>query len=72
MSDDVVRQLRKALDSRVVIEQAKGMIAVQRGLPVDAAFEQLRGEARRRRTSIKLVASEVVEAHDGCVNGAPG
>lgn len=72
MSDDVVRQLREALDSRVVIEQAKGMIAVQRGLPVDAAFEQLRGEARRRRTSIKLVASEVVRTHDGSVNGASG
>jgi AmiR/NasT family two-component response regulator len=62
---DVVSQLRQALDSRVVIEQAKGMIAVQRGLPVAAAFDQLRAEARRRRLSIHLVAAEVVRAHDG-------
>lgn len=62
---DLVRQLRTALDTRVVIEQAKGMIAVQRGLPVEVAFEQLRAEARRRRLSIHLVAAEVVQAHDG-------
>ena len=61
---DVVRQLREALDSRVVIEQAKGMIAVQRRLPVAAAFEQLRTEARRRRVSIHVVAAEVVQAHE--------
>lgn len=66
---DLVRQLRTALDSRVIIEQAKGMIAVQRGLPVDAAFEQLRTEARRRRLSIHLVAAEVVQAHDGSAVG---
>ena len=64
---DVVRQLQEALDSRVVIEQAKGMIAVQQGLPVSAAFEQLRSEARCRRLSIHLVAAEVVQAHDGSV-----
>lgn len=62
---DVVRQLQEALDSRVVIEQAKGIIAVQQGLPVSAAFDRLRAEARRRRLSIHLVAAEVVQAHDG-------
>jgi AmiR/NasT family two-component response regulator len=45
--DPVVRQLKEALDSRVVIEQAKGMIAVQCGLPVADAFEKLRAEAVR-------------------------
>ncbi|MFZ9697278.1 MAG: ANTAR domain-containing protein [Ilumatobacteraceae bacterium] len=54
-----------ALDSRVVIEQAKGIIAVQRGLPTRDAFETLRAEARRRRVAIHLVAAEVVRDHDG-------
>ena len=66
--DDVVRQLQTALDSRVVIEQAKGIIAVQRGLPTHAAFDELRTEARRRRMTIHLVAAEVVQGHDGSVS----
>lgn len=67
--DTTIRQLQQALDSRVVIEQAKGMIAVQRGLALAEAFEQLRSEARRRRQSIHVVAAEVVCAHDGALNG---
>jgi AmiR/NasT family two-component response regulator len=66
-AETAVRQLQEALDSRVVIEQAKGMIAVQRGLPLADAFEQLRSEARRRRQSIHAVAAEVVWAHDGAL-----
>lgn len=65
VDDDLVRQLQTALDSRVLIEQAKGMIAVQRGLPTRSAFEVLRSEARRRRIALHLVAAEVVQAHDG-------
>ena len=67
--DPVVRQLKEALDSRVVIEQAKGMIAVQCGLPVADAFEKLRAEARRRRESIHVVAAEVVRTHDRVLDG---
>jgi AmiR/NasT family two-component response regulator len=63
--DEVVRQLQTALDSRVIIEQAKGIVAVQRGLPTGAAFETLRAEARRRRVTIHTVAAEVVQSHDG-------
>lgn len=62
--DEVVRQLRTALDSRVVIEQAKGMVAVRDGLPTAAAFERIRSEARRRRVPIHDVAREIVVAHD--------
>lgn len=67
MTDETVRQLQEALDTRVVIEQAKGMIAVQHGLAVGAAFEQLRSEARRRRSSIRSVAGEVVRAHEDAI-----
>ena len=64
-ADEVVRQLRTALDSRVVIEQAKGIIAVQRGLPTREAFQTLRAEARRRRVALREIAAEVVRDHDG-------
>lgn len=67
MTDDAVRQLQEALDTRVVIEQAKGILAVRQGLPVGAAFEQLRSEARRRRSSIRSVAGDVVQAHEDSI-----
>jgi AmiR/NasT family two-component response regulator len=66
-SDEVVRQLQTALDSRIVIEQAKGIIAVRQGVPTQAAFENLRSEARRRRVALRDIAAEVVRDHDGSV-----
>ena len=53
-------QLQQALSSRIVIEQAKGVIAGERGIPVDDAFELLRKHARRNSASISLVAEAVV------------
>lgn len=53
-------QLRIALDSRVIIEQAKGMISVTHTISVDQAFELLRRHARSRNASIHAVAEAVV------------
>lgn len=53
-------QLREALNSRVVIEQAKGILAAERGISVDDAFELLRRHARSYRTSLRSVADAVV------------
>ena len=54
-------QLQDALDSRIVIEQAKGMLARDHGISVDAAFDLLRGHARRNRVPLRGVATAVVE-----------
>lgn len=54
-------QLQEALDSRVVIEQAKGILAAERGISVDDAFELLRRHARNFRTSLRSVAEAVVK-----------
>jgi len=53
-------QLRFALESRIVIEQAKGVLMERFDLPADAAFELLRTAARSSRTKIHAVAAEVV------------
>jgi transcriptional regulator with GAF, ATPase, and Fis domain len=53
-------QLRKALDSRVVIEQAKGMMVVPSHIDFDDAFRRLRSYARARRLGIAAVAESIV------------
>ncbi|HET8740077.1 MAG TPA: GAF and ANTAR domain-containing protein [Acidimicrobiia bacterium] len=61
----IIDQLQTALDSRVAIEQAKGMVAQDTGLEMDEAFALIRGYARdnneRLRTVAEKVASGVLE-----------
>ena len=58
-------QLQKALDSRVVIEQAKGVLAARHHLHIDDAFQQLRARARKTSRKLHDVAREVVEEQPG-------
>lgn len=60
-SSRLTEQLQTALDTRVVIEQAKGMLAGQLGMPVADAFELLRGHARDRSERLHDVALAVVQ-----------
>jgi GAF domain-containing protein len=60
--DLLAEQLQFALNSRVVIEQAKGVLIAQLGVGPDAAFESLRGRARGTRRRLIEVAEEVVRA----------
>ena len=53
-------QLRQALENRVVIEQAKGILAAQHGISVTQAFERLRGYARSHNASTRAVADAIV------------
>jgi len=54
-------QLEQALTSRVIVEQAKGILAARWAVTVDDAFTRLRGYARARQRSLHDVAREVVE-----------
>ena len=54
------RQLEQALESRVLIEQAKGVLAERLGIPPQDAFELMRSAARRTRVTIRELAHEVV------------
>lgn len=58
-------QLQHALDSRIVIEQAKGILAERRGIGVEEAFELLRGAARSNRVKVQDLARAVVGGDGG-------
>jgi transcriptional regulator with GAF, ATPase, and Fis domain len=61
----VTEQLQIALNSRVVIEQAKGLIAQRLGIDMDGAFAALRGFARVRNLKLSDVARAVIAGHTG-------
>lgn len=53
-------QLQTALNSRVIIEQAKGMLAQRGDLSMDAAFDRLRHHARSRNVRLSELARQIV------------
>lgn len=53
-------QLQHALESRVIIEQAKGALSQRLGTSPDEAFELLRAQARGERRKLRDVAAEIV------------
>jgi GAF domain-containing protein len=57
----VNEQLQTALTSRVIIEQAKGVVAQHAGLSMDAAFNQLRDYARSHNLRLGEVARQLAE-----------
>jgi GAF domain-containing protein len=57
---ELAEQLQRALDARVVIEQAKGALVARHGLSEQEAFERMRRQARRERRPVADVAAEVM------------
>ncbi len=56
----VNEQLTHALNSRVVIEQAKGMVAERCQIGIDQAFNRMRFHARNHNRRLADVASDVI------------
>jgi len=57
---ELAGQLQGALDSRKVIEQAKGVLMGKNGISARDAYEQLRARARSERRKLGAVCAEIV------------
>jgi AmiR/NasT family two-component response regulator len=53
-------QLNNALNSRVIIEQAKGMICQATNCDMDDAFNRLRAHARNHNEGLTVLATRLV------------
>lgn len=60
-SQRLTSQLQHALDTRVVVEQAKGKVSEQLGVEVPEAFERMRQYARSNRMKVHDVARRIIE-----------
>ena len=60
-AEERIAQLEEALDSRIVIEQAKGVLAERLAISVGEAFDILRYAARSHRIKLHEIAGRVVE-----------
>ncbi|WP_165491732.1 GAF domain-containing protein [Egibacter rhizosphaerae] len=58
---ELSEQLQRALESRLVIERVKGLLAERHGIDADEAFQRLRREARSNHQRIHDAARAVLE-----------
>lgn len=66
-SDTLNEQLQTALNSRVVIEQAKGKLAERLGVDMDQAFSLLRDFARARNRRLSELAQAFVDGTENLI-----
>jgi transcriptional regulator with GAF, ATPase, and Fis domain len=71
LAEEQVEQLRTAMSSRAVIEQAKGILMAVRGLTDDQAFQELVSQSQRDNVKLRVLASRFVAMATGrVVDGA--
>ena len=62
---DQARNMRLAMESRAVIEQAKGVLMAQRHIDAESAFEILRDASQRYNRKLRDIAAGIVESAKG-------
>ncbi len=60
-SASIATQLRSALNSRLIVEQAKGVVTEARDVGADEAFAMLLRYARAKQLRLSVVASAVID-----------
>lgn len=59
--EELIGQLQRALEARVVVERAVGILMAVAEVDAAGAFEQIRRSARSARRSVRDVANDVIE-----------
>jgi GAF domain-containing protein len=59
---DQAHHMRVAMESRAVIEQAKGVLMAQRGIDATQAFDMLRDASQRYNRKLREIAAGIVES----------
>jgi GAF domain-containing protein len=59
---DQAHNMRLAMESRAVIEQAKGVLMAQRGIDAQQAFDMLREASQRYNRKLRDIAAGIVES----------
>ena len=59
---DQAHNMRLAMESRAVIEQAKGVLMAQRGIDADEAFDTLRDASQRYNRKLRDIAAGIIES----------
>jgi GAF domain-containing protein len=57
----LAEHLKKALDSRALIDQALGVLMTRRGISAEQAFDELARESQNTNTKLRDLAARVVE-----------
>jgi AmiR/NasT family two-component response regulator len=61
-NDELRRNLESALETRGVIDQAKGILIAREGITADVAFDVLKRASQRTNRKLHQIAQEMVEA----------
>lgn len=62
VQSDVTKAMSRVVESRALIEQAKGVLMVTYGVDADRAFDILRWRSQATQVKLKTVAAEFVNA----------
>lgn len=62
--ENEIRRLRNDLETRKVIEKAKGIMMKKYGLTEEASFKRIQQQSMKNRTTMKKVAQAVIMANE--------
>ena len=62
---DQAHNMRRAMESRAVIEQAKGVLMAQRGIDAQQAFDMLREASQRYNRKLRDIAAGIIASTQG-------
>ena len=65
-------QLRDAVDSRMLVDQAKGILMHALGCSAQEAFDKMRAISQTRNVKVAEVASKIIETHRSPAAGGTG